>query len=67
MMDGGLQVALKTYSWKELMAEEGPSSRTVYIPYWAYRREVLRTKAIETGRDGVTFCSPFQAIAFIQR
>ena len=66
MMDGGLQVALKTYSWKELMAEKGPSTRTGHILYWAYRRGFVRRNEGCGDKEGwVTFsCSPFLAMVF---
>lgn len=53
--DVGLQVTLKTYSWKELMAEESPSTGTVYILYWLYRGCPAKMRAVEAGRDGPPF------------
>lgn len=51
-MDGGLQVALKTYSWKELMAEEGPSTGTGHILYWTYRRGAVQRNEGCGDREG---------------
>lgn len=52
--DAGLQVTLKTYSWKEPMAEEGLFPRTGDIG----EELASKTNAVETGRDGLTFsCS----------
>lgn len=57
--DVGLQMTLTTYSWKELMAEESPSTRTVNILYWLYRRGVAQQSEGCGGREGwVTFSCP---------
>lgn len=67
--DGGLQVTLQTYSWKELMAEEGPSMRTVPNLHWVYRKGVVQQNEGCGDREawGRLPVLTALAMAFIQR